>query len=72
MELIGTPEVSQDEDVGHYLHAVETAIDDLRRFAWASQKGREGLALEGRRLIEAQRKFVTLAFFLSLYAKDAA
>lgn len=68
-------EIPQEDDAGHYVHALETAVDDLRRFAWASQKGREGLALEGKRFIEAQRKLFALAFFLSLYAKpekDAA
>lgn len=69
---LDTAELGQDEDPGHYIHAVEQAVDDLRRFAFSSPRGREGLAREGRRLLEAQRKFVTLAFYLSLYVKDAA
>lgn len=55
----------------HEVYALEQAIADLARRA-ETPEGREEIAAEGRRFLDAQRKLMDLAFLISLSWRSAA
>lgn len=63
--------IHQDQDPSNAMHQLEEAIGFVEMVA-QTEEGREGLAEQGGRFIECQRRLYALAWALSLVVKERA